>query len=222
MEIQVFSPVSENKKDKYPVEIAEVSAPFKEGNENFVFYPLTIKRTDIGGKKIELKFLEGKAGNKEKIAYVTRQHKHYFEENTVNESLILPASSTTNFESSLQESKDKQNYFIYDFNGNLKFNDKEVFSSIEQLKTAIKEFLKDEEIKNRQKIVILIVPSNYNNPQQAQPVDTATTIDTLTSASKEDTPKEVVEKGTVEKPKKEIPESDHKFLQVVCRILLLK
>ena len=189
MEIQYFNEIDINTDEKeieklgLIPELYEISKPFKINDAHYVFRPLSIKRVDLS-RKIEIDYLNKKGRNYEKINAIIRAHREYFKDGKdveLDKDLSIPVQQKLDFDSYVNENKDKANYFFIDFNGNLKINGEEVPSSEEQLVKKIEKFILSSNKEKEQKpeftkIVVVVTPNYYKAPIEIEPIDTTANI----------------------------------------------
>ncbi|MDP1815346.1 MAG: hypothetical protein Q8K92_12930, partial [Leadbetterella sp.] len=106
LEVQLFKNLCTHKAQKYPEDIQSLSKPLKdigESKANWAFYPFSLKRVDLN-KTAKLNYLDNRAGNDKKINFVVREHRQFFEENTVDTLLVSSKMEGVNISEVLNNS----------------------------------------------------------------------------------------------------------------------
>lgn len=159
LEIQLSKNICQENAEKYPDDIINLSQPLQieesgEIKANWAFYPLNLKRVDLG-KTIKLDYLTNKAGNDKKIKFVVREHRQYFEENMVDSSICSEGAEYHLEGEDLRFIKDSKHYFVYSSNERFKIDGKIVYYSVPEILEAIGELLQKSKPK---RIVIVYEP----------------------------------------------------------------
>lgn len=166
LEIQLSKNICQENAEKYPDDIINLSQPLQveesgEIKANWAFYPLNLKRVDLG-KTIKLDYLTNKAGNDKKIKFVVREHRQYFEENMVDSSICSEGAEYHLEGEDLQFIKDSKHYFVYSSNERFKIDGKIVYYSVPEILEAIGELLQKSKPK---RIVIVYEPETEEHEE---------------------------------------------------------
>jgi len=142
----------------FPKDLQDICLPIEDVCKPAVslsFYPLTVKRVDIG-KETSIDYQNNRASNYGKIKAVTRDLKKYFKDSTISASLSAETNSNFSPSNFLSENSNKENYLIFSDDEKLPAGLKR-YDNVTDLRKAIAQLICD---KNLSKIVVLYKPAS--------------------------------------------------------------
>jgi hypothetical protein len=158
LNVILFNQLPADAGNHYPKDIQEICAPVKDvckPTVDIAFFPLTIKRADIG-KDVSLDYENNKATNYQKVKAVERDVKKYFNDNVIAPSIAAQTNANFDINAYLASIGNKDNYLIFSDDNKVSAPGLKRFDNMTDLRKAISDLVCD---KNISKVIVLYKPS---------------------------------------------------------------
>jgi hypothetical protein len=165
---------------KYPAAFKDMCLPLKnicgledKKGQDYLFNKISLVRLDLS-TSVDLKYLDEKKGDVSNINYAERQASHFLRDNDIDPILKTATNSNFNLISYLSTITNKSNIFLYSKNINLKIDSISISNSIDDLRTAISNFICGQNT-NISKIIVIYDPTISQDTFANQPTPTQPT-----------------------------------------------